>query len=314
MRNSGFGAFFHPPTILTDESKIEQDPITFVEGRKKPESDRYDYEIIENPVKRQIICNYTSIDDFQVFVTDDGFVGVNTALKKTAFEFLNVFFATMNTKFRKAQYISPDDVTLFFWEDTKNDFLEINITQTRSLRNLFHLKRDREETFPDWEKWPKQQIGKLLIKNLLDTAYRFYRNEQFKTDLELIGETSGMMLDLRLSASFLSSWLIIESILMKIGYDMMKSKSINLKNPKDWSSHYLIEEFFKQKKATEENKECLMNLKELRNDIVHDKKRDIIFEQAWNCLNIAIYMMYNQLNQANPFEDVAYKKIEYEKL
>jgi len=300
MRTTGFGAFFHPPTIIYDEGKRERIPLNFVEGRPKPVPD---HDVIESPVKRKIVCNYTSDDGFQVFVTEDGFVGVITALDTIAFEFLNVFFASINTKFQKARYVSPEDITLFFW-DKSNDFLEIDMIQTNSLRNLFHLKRDREETFPDWEKWPKQEMGKLFINDLLNFAYSFYRNEQFKTDFDLIGEATEMMLDLRQSASLLSSWLIIESKLELIGLNMVKSNSVNLKNPKKWTSDYLIEKFFAQNKATEENKECLMKLKELRNEIVHEKKRDVVFEEAWNCLNVAICMMYNQLNQINPFEDV----------
>jgi len=312
-KTTGFGAFLHPPSLFYYEGKREQPKLLAVKGRKKPQSSGPNYEIIEDPVKRKIACDYTSEDDFQVLVTEDGFVGVITASKKKAFDYLNVLFATLNTKFCRARYITPKDLVLFFWEEP-NKFLEINLQRTFSLRNLFELKRDSEESFPDWERWPRQEIGTLFMRNMLGFSYRFYKNENIKTDLQLIGEASGMYFDGHFSSGFLSSWIVVESILERLWQDYVatlertKDERNALKNPNSWSVNNFIEVFSFLGKLDEDNRKCLSKLRKLRNDIVHKKKRNVTHEEVWNCLNVAICMVYNQLNQTNPFEDVKYTK------
>lgn len=292
----GQGAYFYPPVVI-----YESDPILQL---GKPTS----------KFMRKIACDYRNDDGFRVLVTEDGFVCPFVKEKTVALEFLNVLFAVFITKFHRAQFITKQDLSVFIWEEGSK---AVDINRVRigySLRNDLESRRDHEEYFELWKIHRRTPIHKHLMQNLLDIAYRFYKNDEFKNDLILVGESGGMYNDELYGTSLLSSWIIIENLLDKIWNDYIvtlkrtREERDTLKNHRSWTASHHIEALSFAGILKKSNYDCLTKLRKLRNDLLHGKKRKSSKEQAWNALSVAIYMMYNRLNQTDPFLDVEYKK------
>jgi len=287
----GNGAYFFPSITVSEggtESALEK-PIGFC--------------------KRKVIVNKLLNDDLRILVTEDGFVGPIMDKNKDAVEFLNILFATFTTKFHSAHYITPIDLAPFGWEDG-SDFVEVNRVRTiTSIRNNLESQRDYDHSFAEWSVLQRQPVSKLLMEKLLDRAYRFYKNPEFKDDMLLIGESWGLSYGEMYTASFLYSWMIIEGFLERLWVEHVNSLSRTtnekdaLKNHHSWSVSHYIEVFHFVNKLDDNGYRCLTTLRKIRNSIVHDKKK-ISRNEAFDCLEVAIYMVYNKLNQINPFEGV----------
>ena len=297
VRRTGFGAFFHPPMFVRESST---DLLGITEGSNK----------------RKIMCNFIFEDDFQVLVTDDGFVAPLTERKVIALDYLNVLFSVFITKFHEARYVTIEDLTLFAW-DGPNDILEIDLQSSPTLRNLFEIKRSNHGSFSDWQLIKRQEVDVHFMANMLSLVYDFYTNQDTKTNLLLIGESSSLYFDRHFSASFLSSWLVIESLLENQWYEYVTSLNRSkeeldaLQNHNSWTVSNFIEVFSFLGKIDSDTRETLNKLRKIRNNIVHRttrKKNAVGTEEAHNCLSVAIDMVYNQLNQVNIFKDLKYKK------
>lgn len=295
MEKTGYGAYIYPPSVIYDELGIN-DKLGFV----------------TEPYKRRTRGNAIFEDDFQVLVTEDGFIAPLTENKELSLNYLNVLFSTLVTKFHEARHITENDLTKFVWKQSTN-FIELSIKNSKSLRNQFESKRDIESTFDDWNSIPRQEIPSLFLLQMMDFAYTFYMNNEMKTDLLFIGESSGQYFDRRFGSSLLSSWIVVESQLKKILQQYLstpegKEKKHLLKKKKP-DAHDIIQFLFEVKKISQDGVDCLTILKKTRNRITHDKSRNVTNEEAWNCLNVAISMVYNQLNKIDPFKDVKYQKL-----
>lgn len=297
VRRTGYGAFFHPPMFVCESSN---DTLGIMEGSNK----------------RKIRCNFVFEDDFQVLVTDDGFVALLTERKDIALEYLNVLFSVFITKFHESRYITIEDLTLFAWNGP-DSFLEIDLQSSPTLRNLFEIKRTSQGSFSDWQLIKRQEVDVHFMANMLSLAYDFYTNQETKTNLLLIGESSSLYFDRHFSASFLSSWLVIESLLENQWYEYIvslkrsKEELDALKNHNSWTVSNFVEVFSFLGKIDSETRETLNKLRKIRNNIVHRtarKNNAVGTEEAHNCLSVAIDMVYNQLNQVNIFKDLKYKK------
>lgn len=290
----GFGAFFYPPSQIY-EIDLEQLPTI-------------------SSWKRPIVINKKFSSNFRVIVTDDCFICPIGDNYKDSFDFLNILFAVFITKFYRAQIITKSDLCLTKWIQ-HSKYIEVNSNLSKSLRGLQESQREDDDTYNNWIDIRRQGIHKHLMELLLDQAVRFLNNKNFKNDLLIIGESGRMYNDDLFSISFLSSWIVVESIIEKIWSDFIKelkrtkSEKEALKNHHSWSVSHYVESLAFVEKLSQEGYECLTKLRKIRNDIIHRKKREVTKENAWNCLNVAICMLYNQLNQINPFEDVIYKKI-----
>ena len=267
--------------------------------------------------QRKIIVNKILDEKFRVLVTEDGFVCPIVDKNKDAVEFLNILFATFATKFHAAHYITTMDLASFGWEE-RTDIAEVNRARVlTSIRNNLESQRDYEHSFNDWSAIPRQEVLKQLMENLLEQAYRFYRNPEFKDDLLLIGESWGLSYGEMYTASFLYSWMIVEGFLERLWNEYVDSLKRSgkekraLKNQHSWSVSHYIEVFHFIGQLDENGYKCLNTLRKIRNAIVHDRNK-ATQNEAWDCLEIAIYMVYNKLNQINSFTDVKLNKIKVE--
>lgn len=291
----GFGAFFYPP-------------ITIYDGHEE----QAELGVAEVNIRRTK-GNFLAENDFQVLITEDGFIAPITNDKKYAFEYLNVLFSTFITKFHKARYITSDDLVPFLWEGGSNK-ITINLNHSTSLRNQFEAKREHEETFLDWKHVERQQVHSLFMLQMLDIVERFEKNQEMKTDLLLIGESSGLYFDRHFRASLLSSWVVIEGILVNLWdehvskLDRTKNEIAGLKNNHTWSVANFIEVFSFLKMLNDDARKCISKLRKIRNDTVHDKTKMVTEREAFNSLSVAIDMIYNRLNQVSIFDGIKYKE------
>lgn len=291
----GQGAFFDPPIVISDSAtKLGKPPSKFM---------------------RKIVCKYENPDGFRVFVTDDGYVCPFLKNNTESWKFLNTLFAVFITKFQRAEFVRKLELTPFIWEES-SDEVDINrVRFGRSYRNEFEIRRDSADYFELWQSHKRQNIDKYFMERLIDVAYRFYKNDEFRDDLILIGESHGMYSNELYGASVISSWTVIEIILHKIWINYIKTlkktkeSQRGLKNKNSLTASQYMKNLSFVKILKKPNYDCLTKLKKLRNDLVHGKKRNATKEQAWNSLSVAIYMLYNHLNQTDPFLDVEYKKI-----
>lgn len=292
----GFGAFCYPPLTIYDDKRRHLNELGLAEVNK-----------------RKTRGNYFDENDFQVLITEDGFIAPVTENKKRAFEFLNVFFAILITKFHKARYITSDDLIPFSWEAGSNK-ITLNLNHSVSLRNQFEAKREHEETYSDWKLIPRQETHSLFILRMLDFAERFTKNEVMKTDLLLLGESSGLYFDRHFRASLLSSWVVIEGILVNLWdehiskLDRTKKEAEALKNAHTWSVANFVEVFSFLKMIDDNARKCISKLRKIRNDTVHNITKNVTEREAFNSLSVAIDMVYNRLNQENIFEGIKYKE------
>lgn len=293
----GNGAFIYPSITLheTNSRKIE----------------------LEKPPgfhKRKIILNEKLDDEYRILITDDGFVCPILPDRKKTLEFLNVLFATLDTKFHSARFINRMDLTSFEWEEN-SDIVDINrVIHSQSLRNNFEERRDNESSFSHWSTLPRIPIDKSMMKALSNVAYRFYKNSKFKEDMLMIGESWGLAFDEMYTASFLFSWMIIENFLEQLWVlhvntlQRTKNEKSSLKNHNSWTASNYIEVFSMIGQLDKKGYQCLTKLRKIRNGIVHDRKK-VGKKESLDCLEVSIVMLYNRLNQINPFEDVELKQI-----
>lgn len=290
----GFGAFCYPPLTIYDDDRIPLNELDLAEVNK-----------------RKTKGGFLDENDFQVLITEDGFIAPVTENKKLAFEFLNVFFSILITKFHKARYITSDDLVPFSWESGSNE-ITLNLNHSVSLRNQFEAKRGHEETFSDWKLIPRQETHSLFILKMIDFTERFTKNEVMKTDLLLLGESSGSYFDRHFRASLLSSWVVIEGILVNLWdehiskLERTKKESEALKNTHTWSVANFVEVFSFLKMMNDDARKCISKLRKIRNDTVHDKTKNVTEREAFNSLSVAIDMIYNRLNQENIFKGIKY--------
>ncbi|QLH03008.1 hypothetical protein C5F47_05315 [Nitrosopumilus cobalaminigenes] len=297
-RTIGFGTFFYPPSQLYEANPEKLPRIS--------------------TIKRPIVIDTTTSEGLRVLVTDDCFVCPIGKNEDEAFEFLNVLFAVFITKFHRARFITKNDICGFTWKEDW-DYVVAAGSLSKSLRVIQESKREDDVDYEYWSTIERQPIQKHLMEMLIDQSARFLDNDSFKNDLLIIGESGGMYQDELFSISFLNSWIVIESVIERVWEkfvkDLKRTKEERqaLKNHHSWSTSHYIEAFTFSEKLDSKGYECFTKLRKLRNDIVHRKKREVTQENAWNCLNIAITLIYNQLNQLeNPFEDVEYQIKEFD--
>lgn len=288
-----FGFFLYPPSHILEESLKILPPI------------KNGY--------RSIIINKKITPKIQILVTDDCFICPITDNYKTSVEVVNVLFSLLTTKNTKAQVVTNNDVCPASWIQDSNH-ISIWSRLGSSLRNLQETKR--VDNYEEWIQIKRQHIHKHLMEILIDQAVRFMYDMDFKNNLLIIGESSRIFNENLFGSSFLSSWIVVESIIEKIWNEFVKQlerKSVErdaLKNHHSWTTSHFIESLSFAEKLNQDAYDCLTKLRKIRNDIIHRKKREITEENAWNCLNVAICLTYNQLNRIDPFDSVVYKEIE----
>ncbi len=288
----GFGAFFYPPSQIYE-----------LEPREPPPLKNFN---------RPVAVDTTTSTGLRVVVTDDCFVCPIVKNETESFEFLNVLFAVFTTKFHTARFITKNELSSFSLKPNgKNVHLTTGLSN--SLRSLQESKREDDIDYEIWLLIQRQLIQKRLMENLIEQSSRFIKNDSFKNDLLIIGESGGMFQDELFSISFLNSWIVIESVIERVWEKFVKElkrtkeEKQALKNHHSWSTSHYIESLAFAEILNSPGYNCLTKLRKLRNDIIHRKKREVSMENAWNCLNIAIILIYNQLNELeDPFEEVEY--------
>lgn len=296
--HSGFGTFFFPAAVVYDDHTME------TRMDKPPDH-----------LTRDIVLIHDVSPEIKILVTDDAFIcPIMTGDREAIHEFLNVIFATFTTKFHQCHYMVDQDFSGFIWNEGAQ---RVKIGLSRgvfSLRNLLGFERDDENTFSLWQSMPRQEISVSLMKGLLDQAYRFYIRPEFKDPLLLICEAWSLSFDEMHTASFLYAWMIIENYLEEYWDDYVDSLGRAgvdrdaLKNHNSWTVSHYIETLSFVGKIDAIGRDALNKLRKIRNSVVHDGKK-ITKDEAYDCMSVAVDILYNRLNEVEPFHEIKLKTI-----
>lgn len=120
-----------------------------------------------------------------------------------------------------------------------------------------------------------------------------------------MGEAWSLSFGTMHKASFLYSWMIIENMLentWRKHTESLKRTSKEkdfLKSHSSWSVSHYIQSLSMLNKIDDITRQTLNKLRQMRNDIVHDRY-PVNDNEAWDCMNVACELIYNKLN----FEDL----------
>lgn len=263
--------------------------------------------------KRPIIINKEFEKDFRILITDDG--GVCPITDKTnSIDFLNVFFATMTLLDYPAYHMKLRDFTGFTWKEGE-DKVQMNLgIISQSIRSQLEVKRDEKSTLPEWQMYPRERIEKNVVLDFLKLAYEFYSFDELKEDVILIGEAFSMFHDQMFTASYLYSWMIIENFLERLWLDYVDSKYAFLSEENTIMKKFVrqtpdsfIKIFTELDKIDTKGCQTLHKLRQIRNDIVHDKYTPSQ-DESFECISSARLILMNRIEGKNPFDSLELKK------
>lgn len=295
----GSGAFFYPPiTVYENESDKKL-------GRLKEWK------------KRKIMVDKFYEPDFRVLVTDDG--GICPLIESNRpdpFDFLNVVFATLTITTDYPSFrMHLRDWSSFTWIEGEDHVKMNQGTVLQSIRTQLELRRDEDSTFISWTMIPREPISKLIIENVIDLAHNIYVNSKFREDILFFGETHSLFSDELYTASFLYSWMLIENFLERSWIDY-----VDLALPNNATENKILKEFIRQtsdnyiklftelKKIDTKGCQALHKLREIRNDIIHEKYTPTKNE-TYDCMMIVLTILTNRINGKNPFDSLKLEHI-----
>lgn len=291
----GKGVFFHPPFSIVD---IDEAPDLL-----QPES----------PKTRTVRFVQTK-DDFQIIVTTDGFVGVTlVGSDDDILKLLNVLIATVLTKGQRALFASDVDLCNFEY-DHENSKITIQSPQVFSLRNRFEFERDHDDTYSLWAQTPRDKVFFKTMAKFFDQAYSFYKNDELRDYILLLGEAWGLSYEKLHKASFLYSFMIIETTIDNFLTNHIESLSIpepEKKIIKQNTSQISrsIKLLHDLQKMDDDTFDSIEKLRNKRNDIVHEFSTQISPDDAHNCIHVANEIIYNKFNLLpSPFVNIRFVK------
>ena len=267
----GFGAYFFPfVTIHVTEVKLKK-------PQKRSETG-FD--------QRKIVLKH-NLPEFEVIATDDGFIGVVTEDTDVAKNFLNVLFAITEGRDVGYQQIANADVIRFVWEEGSENVILVRVRLTR--RN--YIASDRNNESHNYQAFTRELLHPLDLRNFIDNAIRISKSTE-KTDYLLLGEGITLYWADMYKPAFLLGWMVIESNIIQKWTDYVNtiSKPDNEKSTllsfTKWEVSRYSKFLHEIKQITDNEKNRLDKLRDMRNDIIH-KKIQTGYIEAWECLSLA---------------------------
>lgn len=239
-----------------------------------------------------------------ILVTDDGFIGIiGIGDENWVIGFLNLLFASAQFLLEIHGYsITLGELCYFEYNEIENN---ISITFIVFLeRNFGYLLRKRKD---DWfNKKHRQLITINEIERLVNFCKYISDKKDARLDLVLLFE--GYTLSYRggYTAGYLFGWMIIETFISKIWKDYVKSNQSsfdkNNLNTNRLKSYNYIENLSSKNKMSEQVKELLHSMRDVRNKIVHEKIT-VDEKEALKCLKVAKTILWNRIfNPQLPFK------------
>lgn len=288
---NGKGVFFHPPLSIVD---IDEEP-----DLTQPEN-----------VKTRKVRFVQTKDDFKIIVTTDGFVGVTfVGSDDDILKLLNVLIATVLTKGQRALFASNVDLCNFEY-DHDNSKITIHAPQVFSLRNRFEFERDYDNTYSLWAQTPRDKLFLKIMAGYFNQGYSFYQNDELRDYILLLGEAWGLSYEKLHKASFLYSWMIIETTIDNYIENHIESlliseheKKIIKQNTNQISRS--IKLLHDLQEMDDETFNSIEKLRDKRNDIVHEFTTQVSENDAYNCIHGANEIIYNKFNlNSSPFVNI----------
>lgn len=290
--SNGKGAFCHPPISVVDDNEES--------NLEKPSAHK----------TRKARFSQNLTDSIQVVVTDDGFIGlIMDGSDDEILKFLNALISTMLSKGQRSLFVSDSDLCSFDYDFDKQTVV-ISNSEVFSLRNRFEFERDSNETYSLWRETPRDTVSMKVLAGWFTFALKFYQNEELRNYLLLLGESWGLSYGKMYKASFLYSWMIIETSLEQFWKNHIDSlnlvepeKDIFRKKVKNISN--IIEVLKKLSKIDEKTFQSIEKMRDLRNKLIHKMSTSISPDDAHNCLHVANEIIYNKFNQLrSPFVNI----------
>ena len=289
----GKGVFFHPPLSIVDTD--EEPDLTQPESRKT-----------------RTVRFVQTKDNFQIIVTTDGFVGVTLGdSDDDILKLLNVFIATILTKGQRALFALDVDLCNFEYDHDKSKII-IQDAQVFSLRNRFEFERDNNDTYSLWAQTPRDKVFFKTMATYFDQAYAFYQNDELREYILLLGEAWGLSYEKLHKASFLYSWMIIETTIENYLTNHIESLSISEPEKKIIEKNtnqiaHSIKLLHDLQEMDEDTFTSIEKLRDKRNDLVHEFATQINYDDAFNCIHVANELIYNKFNLLpSPFVNIRF--------
>ena len=256
---------------------------------------------------RNVVLSH-KLEETELVVTDDGFIGFNSQDDSRVLELLNAIFATALTWNAPAQLAhSQRDLCSFVQVDSDR----INISRWGGLsgRNTAAIERDINHS--NWKQYERFLITPDVLRQLIDRAGQYLGKPNLLKDLLLLAE--GWSLQFEQSAkraAYLYSWMVVETVLEQMWREYVSSlgrtgqDKENLENSRNWTTYHYIETFGMLGRITEQTRIRLNNLRKLRNAVAHDALEPDL-QDVKNCMTLAKKMIVNRLDGKSPFDGVS---------
>lgn len=279
----GYGTYFYPPLWIGEIPKQ-----SFKDKILRQPMIRYSGKAFNTTYKEKIIT-----------VDKDGLIAIGEENRETAVEMLNEIMATalllgLPTFITRELEIGEVKID--------SESLKITGSQMPLISMRTKLTQERWQTFsPTFIPLERKIISKDELIEIIQHAERITRNEGIRNFLNFILESYSHFSNSEYSQSFIMSWIIVEKKLSTLWDQLMESQGIKgrrknkLKNPASWTMDHILETLNFAGKLKEDDYKLLMELKSIRNHIVHKGKK-ISKPDAEKCLNQSFSVIREMIN------------------
>jgi hypothetical protein len=180
-------------------------------------------------------------------VTDDGFVCVFNENEEQVIRILNTIFASARLFLDiPLDIVRKTELCNFEWVPAKEQVRFVGYVLVE--RNVFYLQRDeKNENFEKWQSSPRTAVSQEDIIKTIRFAYWIPQNKDLHTDLLLLFDGFTLFNKGAYTASYLYSWMMIETFLSKIWKEYIDSSDRSgkdkgaLKDHNRWTTFHHIE-------------------------------------------------------------------------